>query len=383
MSEKPIFTSKLSLWNKVGLSIATLFFIVSLVVTILLAYNKVSPPLEKTLNFNATSSSIKYIKKSLNIPRNFLVRELNLSLKVSNRLPLSKLGISQEKLNFTIKRAFYRYQVKDLKNSIFFMLSFFGLMVLIYISQRNQRRLRPVYKWEVRCFYIFSLIFSILICGFLLGKSPNPMECFVKGVKIAGGIATCSFNNVIVLILLAIATIIGNKIICGWACPFGALQELSYIISSRIKKYTLPFYVTNSIRALVFFVALFILFGFIGDSYGLMLYHKINPFNIFTPYFKPIFVLFSILFFLVLSLFFYRPFCQFICPFGLFSWLVEFISLFKIKVDCKKCIKCGSCYKSCPTGAIKDKVMNKKIAKECYSCGRCLNQCPVRAIRYD
>jgi polyferredoxin len=41
---------------------------------------------------------------------------------------------------------------------------------------------------------------------------------------------------------------------------------------------------------------------------------------------------------LVVSLFIYRPWCYFFCPFGLDGWMAEKISLFKIKVDYDKCI---------------------------------------------
>ena len=198
-----------------------------------------------------------------------------------------------------------------------------------------------------------------------------------------GGFYPYSLSSIAALMLVVICSIIGNKIICGWACPFGALQELIFTFSSKIKKYKLPLYVTNSIRILFFLVALAILFGSAENARGFMLYHYISPFNLFIPYFKSALILFSVLLFLVLSLFFYRPFCRFICPFGLISWVLEFISIFKIKVDPKKCIQCQKCFKSCPTGAIKNKVMGKKIPQECFSCGRCLNQCPTKAIKYN
>jgi polyferredoxin len=48
--------------------------------------------------------------------------------------------------------------------------------------------------------------------------------------------------------------IIGNKLVCGWACPFGALQELifSLPILKRLKRKKVPFLVSNVIRGGLF-----------------------------------------------------------------------------------------------------------------------------------
>ena len=121
----------------------------------------------------------------------------------------------------------------------------------------------------------------------------------------------------------------------------------------------------------------------IGGVRGVMLYHYINPFNLFVPYFKPILILVAIVIFLISSVFIYRPFCRLICPFGLLSWLFETISIFRIRIDNNKCVKCKLCDKVCPTGAAGDKVDQKKIVADCFSCGRCLEKCSKQAIKYD
>lgn len=46
------------------------------------------------------------------------------------------------------------------------------------------------------------------------------------------------------------------------------------------------------------------------------------------------------------------------------------------------CIKCGTCIKVCPTGAIKIEDKTFKInLKKCILCGNCSFYCPVRAIK--
>lgn len=48
----------------------------------------------------------------------------------------------------------------------------------------------------------------------------------------------------------------------------------------------------------------------------------------------------------------------------------------------KNCIKCGTCLKVCPTGAITIEPDNFKIdLKKCIFCGNCSFYCPVKAIK--
>jgi len=178
--------------------------------------------------------------------------------------------------------------------------------------------------------------------------------------------------------------IIGNKIICGWACPFGALQELIYSIPilRKIKKRKLPFVFTNTIRACLFIAMLLFLFGIIGGRRGFVIYHYVNPFNLFNLDFETFSILLTVIIALLVSFTIYRPFCQFICPFGLISWIAERFSIFRVRIDKEKCTQCGACIKACPLEAAEGRVDRKRLPADCFSCARCLNVCPVDAIQY-
>ena len=210
------------------------------------------------------------------------------------------------------------------------------------------------------------------------------MEGTVKVFKSMVGLYPSIISKLIGLIFFVVLAIIGNKLICGWACPFGALQELLYSLPvlRKVKQCKAPFWLTNTIRGGLFCTALIFLFGIVGGRKGFVIYHFLNPFNLFNLDFDHWLILLAVVVFLTLAFFTYRPFCHFICPFGFVSWIAEQVSLTRVKIDHEKCTDCGLCIKACPTEAAKGKVLNKLFSADCFSCARCLNVCPQDAIKY-
>jgi len=85
---------------------------------------------------------------------------------------------------------------------------------------------------------------------------------------------------------------------------------------------------------------------------------------------------------LVLSLFTWRPWCHFLCPFGLVGWAAEKASLFKVHVDYDKCVACGACEKACPSTAMAAILRRDRVLPDCFSCGTCMETCPVKAVSF-
>ncbi len=327
--------------------------------------------------------SIKQIAPRLNVTGKNLARELGLHLDVAKAKPVQALGVTQEELDHAVEHLL-GHRETTLKYYILAALALFGLVYLVRLGRPDGSPASERKTWYPQWPYVATLVLAVAIGGFAFGKSPNPMESAVKVFKSLVGLYPSIVGKVAAFGFFAVLAVVGNKLICGWVCPFGALQELIYHVPilRKLKKRRIPFVISNTVRATLFIVMLLLLFGIVGGRKGLVIYHFLNPFNLFNLDIETVTVGATILVALVASFGFYRPFCQFVCPFGLLSWFFERLSIFRVKIDHDRCTNCGACVSACPIDAAKDRVAGKAFPADCFSCARCLNVCPVDAIRY-
>ena len=328
--------------------------------------------------------SISEIAPSLNVTGKALARELGLPLDVSKQKPLKALGVTPEQLEHAVEHLL-SHEDSMLKYYLYAALVLGGVVFLARLGRPDASGIERRREWYPRAPYIMFLLVSVIAAGFLLGKSPNPMEGVVKVFKSMVGLYPDPIAKTMAFVFFIALAIVGNKMICGWACPFGSLQELIYSIPvlGRIRRRNLPFALTNTVRAALFVVALLLLFGVAGGQRGMVIYHYVNPFNLFTPDIEALSILLTVIIALLGSLLVYRPFCQLVCPFGFVSWIAERLSIIRVRIDREKCTQCGACMKACPLDAAKDRVEARLLKADCFSCARCLNVCPVDAIRYE
>ena len=337
---------------------------------------------KESIDFNI-DMSIQDIAPKLGVTGKGLARELELSLDVSKKKPVRTLGVTYEELDHAIEHILSHHD-SGLKYYVYAALALLGLVFLVRLGRPDGADIKNRHYWYPKTPYVIALLFSVIVAGFFLGKSPNPMEGTVKVFKSMIGLYPDPMVKVIAFGFFIMLAVIGNKMICGWACPFGALQELIYSIPilQKIKKRKLPFVLTNTIRVCLFIAVLLLMFGIIGGRRGFVIYHYLNPFNLFDLHFEAFSILLAVIIALLVSFVIYRPFCQLICPFGLVSWIAERFSIFRVRIDKEKCTQCGACVKACPLEAAEGRVNGKKMPADCFSCARCLNVCPVDAIQY-
>ncbi len=263
---------------------------------------------------------------------------------------------------------------------------------------------------------LWGIISNANVRGFLTGtiyKGPLKKFC-VPGLNCyscPGALGACpigamqsvftakhrKFSLYVVGFLAAIGLLVG-RLVCGWLCLFGLLQELLYMIP--VPKIKVPRPVDRVLRYLKYAVLLVLVFAlpfFIRTSVGAG-----DPF--FCKYVCPVGTLeagvplvllnegmraaagalfrwkFLILILCLLaSVFIYRPFCKYICPLGAFYSLFQRVSLLRMACDKEKCVNCGACSKMCKMNVDPATAPN---SFECIRCGECVKACPAKALKF-
>jgi polyferredoxin len=272
-------------------------------------------------------------------------------------------------------------------------------------------------------FYSFrNVCFPILNCwGCPIAAFSCPIGAL--GQFLANGV----FPFIVLGTLIFFGVIIG-RLLCGWVCPFGLLQDLMNKIPSP--KINMPSFLNyGKYLALLIMVILIPIFYGVGLTPG-----KTTPEDFFFCNLCPAGTLeatipntllltntntaavqpaatvngnkatgaqvdigrftetsqdtimlrflksprmWILLAFLVLFILIRRPFCRGACPVGAIFALFNKLSFHKLKFIKDKCIDCQICYKTCPTS---HKIYNSSNSPECIRCLECQKKCPTKAI---
>ncbi len=214
---------------------------------------------------------------------------------------------------------------------------------------------------------LFGFVYGALLAP---GLNPNPvasLRSFLQGLLVQGRIAG---PVVVMLVVLLALTWASNKIICGYGCQLGLLQDLLH--RAKLPKWQPPFWLSNTVRAVAFV-------GLIGGLLvaGLDWIGVIDPFRLFQfDLTVPIALTSGAV--LAASVVVYRPWCRFLCPFGLVSWVTEQVSLFRPRINRDVCKDCQACVRACPSGAMRDFYEGARIHADCFACGACIEACKVK-----
>ncbi|MFH1754233.1 MAG: 4Fe-4S binding protein [Candidatus Latescibacterota bacterium] len=254
----------------------------------------------------------------------------------------------------------------------------FCLIGLVLLAKSKVRR-------NLRLACLFVIFFAFAVFAFLplgsfamgMGLHPSPLCSITKPFLFMERGMSPPIIFWVILGTIALYTLVGNKLFCGWVCPIGAAQEIFNRVPLPGRgKVTLPFKATNPIRIIIFiafFPLLFVL--------GINTYDYFNPFEFIHWGFQTMtIVVFAVT--MIAAIFVFRPFCYLICPIGLFTWVLEHLSLAKVKVDNERCTSCGICVDESHCPAVRAILDERWSRPDCHACGRCMELCPEDALKF-
>ena len=74
----------------------------------------------------------------------------------------------------------------------------------------------------------------------------------------------------------------------------------------------------------------------------------------------------------------YRPFCRFVCPYGVLLGCFSMVAIKRRHIEQTQCVKCGRCEKQCPVQAIIQDPVTREFnisSYRCIQCNRCSSIC--------
>jgi NosR/NirI family nitrous oxide reductase transcriptional regulator len=142
-------------------------------------------------------------------------------------------------------------------------------------------------------------------------------------------------------------TLFFGRTFCAAVCPLGAIQDLVILHPT-----SLPQWLENGLRLFAYvYLAAAILFAATGSAFVICRY---DPFVSFFRLSGSFNMLILGACFLFIGIFIGRPYCRFICPYGIILRQLSRISKWRVTITPDDCINCRLCEDSCPFGAIKE-----------------------------
>lgn len=187
--------------------------------------------------------------------------------------------------------------------------------------------------------------------------------------------------------VLALGVVFG-RLLCGWVCPFGFIQDLLYKIPGR--KYILPNW-TGYIKYAVLVLFVLLLPALFGEStvFSFCRYCPASAIEVTLPNVASAGIagldagswikLGVLAVVLLLAMASSRSFCKVFCPIGAILGPLNLVSFWTVK-PIAKCQECHRCDKYCPANGIPSKHMAQGVppsrALECIVCHDCQKACP-------
>ena len=218
---------------------------------------------------------------------------------------------------------------------IFVLVAVLSLVTYSVLKQRSRRQI------------FLLMVFSLVYFGFFR----KGCVCSVGAVQ---NVSYALFNSayaipltvIVFFVLPLIFTLFYGRTFCAAVCPLGAIQDAVVLKPTKV-----PVWLANVLGVIPYiYLGLVLLFATTGAGFIICQYDPFIGFFRFGASFSMVIFGMSML---LLGTVVARPYCRFLCPYGvLLSWMSR-LSKWHVKITPTECNNCRLCEESCPFGAIK------------------------------
>jgi len=202
-------------------------------------------------------------------------------------------------------------------------------------------------KRDRRAIFIL-MVFSLLYFGFWRKGCVCPIGA-------TQNIVLSAFNPdyavpivvVVFFILPLVFTLFFGRTFCAAVCPLGAIQD--FVLLQPV---SVPNWLESGLRLFAYvYLGMVVLFAATGSAFVICRYDPFVSFFRLSGNFNILVLGFC---FLVIGMFIGRPYCRFVCPYGVILRQLSRISKWRVTITPDECVKCRLCEDSCPFGAIRE-----------------------------
>jgi polyferredoxin len=240
----------------------------------------------------------------------------------------------------------------------------------------RQKRFVRFRNWVQVAFlalWLNPLLYLPGVCGAVYHCHACPASAFACPIGVAANFSAWHLFPFVVVGLLLVVAMSSGSLVCGWACPFGLLQDL--LAKVPTPKLRIPSWMSVG-RYVVLGGLVIAAPFFLGEDSGLFIC-RLCPTGTLEAAFPeaaktgvlpstPRLVILGLL--LVAVLFHRRPWCRVLCPLGGLLALGNRWSLFRLRWDEARCTHCGACAKACPYGVELPAGVSSARCVRCLEC---------------
>jgi NosR/NirI family nitrous oxide reductase transcriptional regulator len=142
-------------------------------------------------------------------------------------------------------------------------------------------------------------------------------------------------------------TLFAGRIFCGAVCPLGAIQDAVLLRPVRV-----PRWLESGLRLMAYtYLGAAVLFAATGSAFIICRYDPFIGFFRLSGNWNILVLGVSLL---LIGLFVGRPYCRFLCPYGVLLRHLSRLSKRRVTITPDECVRCRLCEDACPFGAIRE-----------------------------